>query len=290
MSIIQFLGAIELGLIFGLIGMAVFITFRVSDFPDLTVDGTFPLGAATSAALILHGVNPWLATLIAIAAGAVAGMATAYLHVRWKIMPLLAGIIIMTALYSINLRIMGQPNIAIFNEPTLFNNTLPIIATLVIAVSIVAALIIYFLATEYGLALRASGMNKRVSKSLGIHVNKATIISLAISNGIVALAGALYAQSQGFADISMGTGIIIVGLAAVIIGQTLVRTRQIAWLVISCILGAIIYRLAVALALNSHVFGLQASDLNALTALVVILTLIIPTIKREMSEKRGSLS
>lgn len=290
MNIIQLLGAVELGLIFGLIGMAVFITFRVSDFPDLTVDGTFPLGAAVAGTLILHGLNPWLATFFAIAAGALAGALTAYLHVRWKIMPLLAGIIIMTALYSINLRIMGQPNIAIFNEPTLFNNTLPIIATLVIAVSIVAALIIYFLATEYGLALRASGMNKRVSKSLGIHVNKATIISLAISNGIVALAGALYAQSQGFADISMGTGIIIVGLAAVIIGQTLVRTRQIAWLVISCILGAIIYRLAVALALNSHVFGLQASDLNALTALVVILTLIIPTIKREMSEKRGSLS
>ena len=290
MSMIQLIGALELGIIFGLIGMAVFITFRVSDFPDLTIDGTFPLGAATSAALIVYGMNPWLATACAIAAGALAGMATAYLHVRWKIMPLLAGIIIMTALYSINLRIMGQPNIAIFDHPTVFDIGLPILVTLSIAAVSVAACIIYFLATEYGLGLRASGMNKRVSLALGIHVNKATIVSLAMSNGFVALAGALYAQSQGFADISMGTGIIVVGLAAVIIGQTLIRTRKIAWLVIACILGAIIYRLAIALALNTHALGLQASDLNALTAIVVILTLIIPAIKKEISEKRGALS
>ena len=286
MNIIQLLGAVELGLIFGLIGMAVFITFRVSDFPDLTVDGTFPLGAAVAGTLILHGLNPWLATFFAIAAGALAGALTAYLHVRWKIMPLLAGIMVMTALYSINLRIMGRPNIAIIDHPTVFIDAMPIILLMAIIVFMVAGVLIYFLATEYGLSIRASGMNKGVSLAQGVRVNRATLISLAISNALVALAGALYAQSQGFADITMGTGTIIVGLAAVIIGQTLVRTSRIAFAILSCILGAIIYRLAIALALNSNALGLEASDLNAITALVITITLIIPTLKREISERR----
>lgn len=281
MNLVQFLGAIEVGLIFGLIGMAVYLTFRVSDFPDLTVDGSYPLGAAVVAVLLTNGWNPLFATLMAIAAGAGAGLFTAYLNVRWKILGLLAGILTMTGLYSINLRIMGKPNIALLNETTLFNifGIHPLIV-LVFIVLLVFALLAYFLNTEFGLGLRASGMNPRVSRAYGIHVNRMSLLSLALSNGLVALAGALFAQLYMFADVSMGIGTIINGLAAVIIGETLIRTRSVTLAIFACIIGAIIYRFAMALALNAHAIGLAASDLNLIASVLVIVTLIIPKLKR----------
>lgn len=281
MNLVQFLGAIEVGLIFGLIGMGVYLTFRVSDFPDLTVDGSYPLGAAVVAVLLTHGWNPLLATLVAIAAGAAAGLFTAYLNVRWKILGLLAGILTMTGLYSINLRIMGKPNIALLSETTLFNliDIHPLIV-LAFIVLLVFALLAYFLNTAFGLGVRASGMNPRVSRAYGIHVNRMTLLSLALSNGLVALAGALFAQLYMFADVSMGIGTIINGLAAVIIGETLIRTRSVTLAIFACIIGAIIYRSAMALALNAHAIGLAASDLNLIASVLVIVTLILPKLRR----------
>jgi len=288
MSTIQMLGALELGLIFGLIGIAVFLTFRISNFPDLTVDGSFPLGAAVAASMIIAGVNPWLATFCACLAGAMVGFVTAYLSIRWKIMGLLASILTMTALYSINLRVMGRPNLALLTEPTIFsmNYGLSVLTTMVLIILAVLTILIYFLVTEYGLALRAAGMNARVSLAQGFSASQATGVSLALSNALVALAGSLFAQSQGFADISMGPGTIVIGLAAVIIGETLVRHRSIYITLVACVLGATLYRFAIAFALNGGDLGLRASDLNLITALLVIITLAVPTLKREWQRRR----
>ena len=279
MNSIQFLGALELGLLYGLVTLGVYITSRAINFPDLTVDGTFPLGAAVAASLIVQGTDPILATLAATIAGALAGVVTGYLHVKWKILGLLAGILTMTALYSINLRIMGKPNIALLTEPTIFgywvgNHTT--LWTIFGIVLITVLLLNRFLISHFGLALRAIGINPKVSSSYGINVGKMIIIGLAISNGFVALAGALFAEAHGFADISMGTGTLIAGLASVIIGETLFGNNK-TWVVLfSCILGSILYRLAIALALNTQIAGIQASDLNLITAILVVFAMLVP--------------
>jgi len=284
-NLIQFLGAIEMGLIFGLIGMAVYLTFRVSDFPDLTVDGSYPLGAAVASVLIINGHNPLLATFIAMLAGGLAGLFTAYLHVRWKILGLLASILTMTALYSINLRIMGRPNIALLGENTLFNNAISPLILLAGIVILVFILLSYLLNTQWGLGLRASGMNSRVSQAYGINVKYMQLYSLGLSNSLVALAGALFAQLNLFADVSMGVGTIINGLAAVIIGETLIKMRGVMFALAACILGAIIYRFAIALALNAQGIGLNAADLNLIASAIVIATLVLPKLKNELLRK-----
>lgn len=293
MNMIQFFGALELGLILGLVAIGVYLTFRVINFPDLTVDGSYPLGAAVSSSLIIQGTHPLLATLVAILAGAMAGLFTGILHVRWKILGLLAGILTMTALYSINLRIMGKPNIALLNEATLFPMVdgnllvLPILILIVIAVVMILA---WFLSSQFGLALRATGINPRVCPSYGINVGRMTLIGLALSNGLVALAGALFTQIQGFADVSMGTGTLIVGLASVIIGETLFHTRNIVMILFSAVLGSILYRLVIAMALNIHGIGLQTSDLNLITSALVIIALLSPKIKQRFSLYRRAAS
>lgn len=284
MNLVAFFGAIEIGLVFGLVAVGVFLSFRVLSFPDLTVDGSFPLGAAVTAALIVGGVDPFLATVIAFGAGALAGLVTAGLNLRFGILHLLASILTMIALYSINLRIMGRPNVALIGEPTVLtpfeglglrNMYLrPLVAGIVLA--IVACLVARFLASDYGLAMRATGSNPRTARAQGVDTTRSTYAGMAISNALVALAGALFAQMNGFADVTIGTGTIVVGLAAVIVGEAIFGTRSIALWIAACVAGSIIYRLAVALALNAGFLGLNASDLNLVTALLVAVALILP--------------
>jgi len=284
MSQIAFLGALELGLIYGLVALGVFLSFRVLSFPDLTVDGSFPLGAAVAASAIVAGIDPYPATFLALLAGALVGLVTAVLNVRFGILHLLASILTMIALFSINLRIMGRPNIALLTEPTVLTPLatlglwLPVLKVLVVGIVALAAalLLIRFLASDYGLAMRATGANPRMAQAQGVQTGRTILVGMALSNALVALAGALFAQTAGFADISIGTGTIVVGLAAVIVGETVLPARHIGTVVLACLFGSILYRLAVALALNSDVLGLTASDLNLVTAVLVGLALILP--------------
>jgi putative ABC transport system permease protein len=279
MNSLQLLGALEIGLIYALVAIAVYISFRLIDFPDLTVDGSFTLGASVAACMISAGYSPILSTIVAISCGMLAGFITGYLHVKWHIMGLLAGILSMTALYSVNLRIMGKPNISIINDMTLFHYGSVIIVSAIVVICTIL-LLSWLLATDFGLSIRAVGTNSRVSLAYGISVGKMKIFTLALSNGLVALAGALFAQSQGFADITMGTGTIIVGLAAVMIGEAICQPQKLLYAFIACVIGSILYRTVIALALQSYEIGLQASDLNFITATLVTITMILPTLKK----------
>ena len=273
-----------------------FISFRLLRFPDLTVDGSFPLGGAVCAILISTGTNPWLATLAATAAGAAAGLITGWLNVRLKIMDLLASILMMIALYSINLRIMGGPNVPLINDPTLFTQLQPagmddyLARPLLLAVVVVAAklLLDWFFATERGLAIRATGSNARMARSQGVNTGAMVLLGMAVSNALVGLAGALFAQTQGGADISMGIGTIVIGLAAVIVGESILPSRRMVLATLAVIIGAIVYRFFIALALNSDFIGLKAQDLNLVTAVLVTVALVVPQIKRKLAAKRRS--
>ena len=291
MSLIASLGAIEIGLIFGLVALGVFLSFRIINFPDLTVDGSFPLGGAVAAALIVAGWNPLAATAAALLAGGLAGMLTAWINVRLRIMQLLASILVMIALYSVNLRIMGKPNVALINDATVFSMAefggLPdywLKPLVLLAIVIAAKLLIdLFFASEVGLAMRATGSNPRMARAQGISTDKLTVWGLALSNALVALAGALFVQTQGGADISMGIGTIVIGLAAVIIGETILPARSLVITTLACILGAVLYRFFIALALNSDFIGLKAQDLNLVTAVLVALALLVPGYKRKLA-------
>ncbi|MDP9607668.1 UNVERIFIED_ORG: putative ABC transport system permease protein [Variovorax paradoxus] len=296
MTLIALLGSLEIGLIFALVALGVFISFRVINFPDLTVDGSFPLGGAVAATLLVAGWNPVAATAAAFAAGALAGLTTGWLHVKLKIMQLLAGILVMIALYSINLRVMGKPNQPLLDTPTVFSflpsGMLPgpwvtPVVLLVITLVVKFSLDWYF-ASEAGLAMRATGGNPRMARSLGVSTDRLSLVALALSNGIVALAGGLFAQSQGGADVSMGIGTIVIGLAAVIIGETILPGRSIAIATWGCIVGAVLYRMLIALGLNSDFIGLQAQDLNLVTALLVTIALVMPASKRFLKRRRAA--
>lgn len=280
MNQLQLIGAIEIGLIYSLVAIGVYITFKIIDFPDLTVDGSFTTGAAVSAAMIIAGWDPYMAIVVSMIAGAIAGIITGYLNVRWQILGLLASILTMTALYSINLRIMGRPNIAIMDSMSIFNSG-HVIGTILIILLIVVALISKFFATEIGLAIRAIGINQKICAAYGVNTGAMKIIALAISNAIVALAGSIFAQSQGFADISMGTGTIIVGLASVIIGDAIIHPDRIITALITCSVGSILYRIVIGFALNASDLGLEASDLNLLTALIVAVTMVLTRLKKK---------
>jgi len=293
MSWFSLFGALEIGLIFSLVGLGVFISFRLLRFPDLTVDGSFPLGGAVCAILIAHEVNPWFSTLAATFAGAAAGLLTGWLNVRLKIMDLLASILVMIALYSINLRIMGGPNVPLINEPTLFSLLQiegiaeHIMRPLLLLVIVIVAkcLLDAFFATERGLAIRATGSNARMARAQGVNTNGMILLGMAISNALVALAGALFAQTQGGSDISMGVGTIVVGLAAVIVGESILPARRMIWLTLAVVLGAVLYRFFVALALNSDFIGLKAQDLNLVTAVLVTVALVIPLLKQHLRKR-----
>lgn len=296
MSLFSFLGTLEIGLIFGLVAMGVYLTFRVLDFPDLTVDGSFTLGAAVTAALIVAGVNAYLATLMGFFAGAAAGLVTAWLNLRFNILHLLASILTMTALYTINLRVMGKPNLALIMEPTVLTpfeglgipNMYLKLIFVAVCVLIVGMLLALFMKTQYGLAMRAVGANKRMAQANGIVVKEKVYVGLALSNGLVALGGALFAQTNGFADSTMGIGTIVVGLAAVIVGETLLGSRRMMVIIFSCIIGSIIYRLAISFALNADFLGFNASDLNLITACLVGLALVLPQLRKEWKAKKAA--
>jgi len=297
MSLFSFLGTLEIGLIYGLVAIGVYLTFRILDFPDLTVDGSFTLGAAVTATLIVMGVNVFLATLAGTIAAACAGLVTAWLNLRFDILHLLASILTMTALYTINLRVMGKPNVALIMEPTILTPFegmfgLPDMYMRVIFVAVCAVigalLVAWFLKTQYGLAMRAVGSNKRMAQVNGIVVKEKVYAGLALSNGLVGLAGALFAQTNGFADSTMGIGTIVVGLAAVIIGQSLFASRSMYVIVLSCIVGSVLYRIAVSMALNADFLGFSASDLNLITAVLVALALIFPKLRNEWKAKSAA--
>lgn len=287
MSEVAFLGAVELGLVFALVALGVFLSFRVLDFPDLTVDGSFPLGAAVAATLIVSGADPWLATLAAVLAGAAAGLVTAVLSVRFGILHLLAGILTLIALYSVNLRVMGRPNVAILMQDTVLTpfyglglpETLARPLAIALAVTVVVALLAAFLNSGLGLAMRATGANPRMARAQGVSTGVQVAAGIALSNAVVALGGALFAQANGFADVTAGAGTIVVGLAAVIVGETVVRTRSLLWALVGCVLGSVLYRLAVQAALSAESIGLMASDLNLVTAVLVAAALVLPRIR-----------
>lgn len=295
MSLFSLLGAVEIGLIFSLVALGVYISFRLLRFPDLTVDGSFPLGGAVCAILISQGTNAWLATLAATAAGAIAGLVTGWLNVKLKIMDLLASILIMIALYSVNLRIMGGPNVPLINDPTLFLILQPegmadyVARPLILLVIVIAAKLCldWFFATERGLAIRATGSNARMARAQGVNTGAMVLLGMALSNALVGLAGALFAQTQGGADISMGIGTIVIGLAAVIVGESILPSRRIIYATLAVVLGAIVYRFFIAAALNSDFIGLKAQDLNLVTAVLVTVALVIPQLKRKMAGRKG---
>lgn len=288
MSQIALWGAVELGLVYAFVALGVYLAFRVLDFPDLTVDGTFPLGAAVTAVLIMAGVNPWLAALVAMLAGALAGLVTAALNVRFKILNLLASILTMIALFSVNLRVMGRPNVALLSVDTMltpfYGNGLRdfmVRPMFLLVLAIVALIIVWrYLESDAGLAMRATGANARMARAQGINTDRQIYLGIALSNALVALGGALFAQTNGFADVTSGVGTIVVGLAAVIIGETLFGTRRILIALIGCVVGSIVYRIAIQLALSSDSLGLQASDLNLVTAVLVTFALVLPRLKR----------
>lgn len=295
MTLYALLGAAEIGLLFGLVALAVYLSFRVLNLPDLTVDGTFPLGAAVAAALISHQVDPFAATALAVLAGVAAGSATAVLSLRFGILHLLASILVMIALFSINLRIMDRPNIALIGERTVLTAAeghglaAPwLLPTVFLAVLIaVSALLWLFLTSQLGLAMRAVGANPRMAAANGIDTARLTTLGLGISNGLVALAGALFAQSQGAADVSMGIGTIVIGLASVIVGDSLIGSRTVLQAVAAACVGSVLYRLVIALALNADVVGLKAQDLNLVTAVLVVVALVLPRFRRRLRSGRG---
>ena len=261
------LGTIEQSFIFAIMVLGVYISYKILDFPDMTVDGSFPLGAAVSAALIVKGVNPLIALVVAMLAGAVAGLITGMIHVKLKVTNLLAGIIVMTGLYSVNLRIMGKSNIPLFSVKHLFNGNMIPIVTLVILLILAKITIDYLLKTKFGFALKALGDNETLVISLGIDEKKLKIYGLMIANSFVALSGAILAQYQGFADVGMGTGTIITGLASIIIGEAIFKKRSFISMSMTVILGTIIYRTIIAMSLK---LGMNASDLKLITSILVV--------------------
>ncbi|MGE5590707.1 MAG: ABC transporter permease [Bacillota bacterium] len=265
--------------------LGVYLSFRVLNFADLTVDGSFPLGGAVAATLLVTGVNPALATLAGFGAGLLAGGATAFLATKARIAPLLAGILTMTALYSINLRVMGRANVQLLRRTTVVSlvqeralgGDYAVLLFLAAAALALAFVLWWFLRTSLGSALRALGDNEDMIRSLGVDTDLAKVLGLALSNGLVALSGALVAQYQGFADVGMGIGTIVAGLASVIVGEVLVGDATVGRALAGVVAGSVVYRLAVFGALR---VGFAPTDLKLMTALLVILALATPRLKR----------
>ena len=279
--------ALEQGLVFGIMALGVYITFQVLDFPDLTVDGSFPLGAAISAKIIYSGGHPIIAIIWAIIGGALAGGLTAFFHTRLKFTNLLSGILTMTLLYSVNLRIMGKSNIPLLGKVTILDNIKNLFPTLsidqltpLLFLFIILAVKIsldYFLSTEIGMAIRATGDNEQMIRSQGVDTKLTKVYGLCLSNALVALSGSLFAQYSGFADVGMGIGTIVAGLASVIIGNSIIKSGGIVWMTTGVIFGSIVYRTTVMIALRyGYRFGFQPGDLKLISVVLVVLALILP--------------
>lgn len=275
--------SIELGLLYALMALGVYITFRILNFPDLTVDGSFTTGGAIATLMISNGYPPLLATACAFIGGLLAGFCTGLLNTKGRINGLLAGILMMIALYSINLRIMGKPNISLLRIDTLFTNISSVMLMMIIVVIVFKLLLDWFLYTDFGLALRATGDNARMIRSFGANTHTTTIVGIGLANALVALSGSLVAQHQGFADGTMGVGMIVIGLASVIIGETLFGSRTVIIATLSVVLGSIVYRLVVAYALQ--VRWLDASDMKLITAVIVIIALTLPIIRGSLKQR-----
>jgi putative ABC transport system permease protein len=295
-------GAWTIGLILALLALGVFISFRVFHFPDITADGSITLGASVAAVLLLQGTNPLVASAAGFCGGLAAGATTGVLHTKFRINPLLSGILVMTALYSVNLHVMGKSNVPLLSATTLTSyveaiatgllhgrTTLDVfgwdvaprdagaLVLMLVIVSLVAAAVYVFFRTNLGTAMRATGQNPQMSQALGVDVGNMTIIGLALANGLVALSGALLAQYQGFADVQMGIGMVVWGLASVIIGEALVGTQQIGLVITGAVMGSVLFRLLVATALRA---GLSPNDLKLITAAFVFVALIVPELVR----------
>ena len=293
MNLLQVLASntFEQGLLFAFLGFGVLLTFRFFRFPDLTAEGSYPLGGAVVAALLVAGVNPFAATVGAALAGAGAGILTALIHTRLRVNAIIAGIIVMTAVYSVNLRVMGRANTPLLSTRSVFGdivaglnaigipaveNAATNIAILSVFVVIVALLLAAFLRTDLGLAVRATGENETMIRALGVDTDWTKIVGLGLSNFLIALSGALVAQNHGFADIGMGIGILVTGAAAVLIGEAIFGDRTIGWWIAAALVGVLIYRLLVVLALY---VGLQPTDLKLITAVLLLAALALPKLR-----------
>ena len=286
-----FVNMFEQGLLFAFLGFGVLITFRFFRFPDLTAEGSYPLGGAVAATLLVGGVNPFLATAAAALAGATAGIATALVHTKFRINNIIAGIVVMTALYTVNLRVMGRANLSLLATPSIFEDVakalnvlgLPVrdgaamtIAVTAVLVAFGAVALAWFMRTDLGLAVRATGENETMIRSLGVNTDTTKIIGLALSNAAIALSGALVAQNHGFADIGMGIGILVTGAAAVLIGQAIFGDGSIGRWIVAALVGVLIYRLLVAAALR---VGMQPVDLKLITAVLLLAALALPQMR-----------
>lgn len=288
------LSTVSQGLLWAIMALGVFLTFRVLDIADLSVEGTFPLGAAVAATLIDAGHSVWFAMLIALIAGCIGGTVTALLTTKLKIPALLSGILTMIGLYSVNLMIMGKANVPLLRAETVFTLTedlfgvSSVVATLIvglIATTVVGLIMYWFFGTVLGTAIRATGCNPQMARAQGINTNVMVILGLLISNGLVALSGALVAQSNGFADVGMGTGTIVIGLASVIIGEVLFGTRSFKNWLISVVLGSVVYRAVIAIVLE---LGMPPNDLKLFTAVLVAIALSLPLIKNKFAIMKRS--
>lgn len=285
------IGALELGLLYGVMALGVYLTFRVLNFPDLTVDGSFTTGAATAAVAILAGIPPIVATAAGFATGFVAGVITGLLHTKGKIDGLLAGILTQIGLWSINLRIMDSANIPLLREDTLFTaakendliGSWAGVGIFAVGVSILAVIVWWYLRTDYGLATRATGDNPQMITSFGVSTDNTKIVTLALSNGLVGMCGALVGQYQGFADISMGIGLIVVGLASVILGQAILGQRVLLVAIFAVVIGAVLYRLIIFMALSA---GLNPNDMKLVSAVLVVIALLVPTVRQKLGLRR----
>jgi len=265
-------GVLEQGFIFCIMALGVYITFKILNFPDLTVDGTFPLGASVTAVLLLKDVNPWLACITSVLAGMIGGLITGVLHVKFKISNLLSGILVMLALYSVNLRIMGKANTPFFNERTIFSTNMPSLLVVVILGLFIKFLLDIIFKTKFGFILRATGDNPNMVTSLGIDIGLIKILGIMMANGLVALSGSVMAQYQRFSDVGMGTGVMIMGLASIIMGESILRAMPMKFGTSCAIIGSLLYKGSIALALKA---GLPATDLRLITSVIVITALVL---------------
>ncbi|MEG2483024.1 MAG: ABC transporter permease [Lachnospiraceae bacterium] len=285
--------AISQGILWGVMTLGIYITFKILDIPDMTCDGSFALGGCVSATLILKGMNPFLTLIISIIAGMIAGSITGLLHTKLKIPAILAGILSMIALYSINIRIMGGPNNSLLGMNTIFTKIIDSVGTSQAVTMLIIGLILtvlvifilyWFFGTEIGSAIRATGNNPYMVRAQGTNTDTTIIIGLVISNGLISLSGALVGQSQGYSDVKMGTGAIVIGLASIVIGEVIFGKRfNFAYILLSVVLGSVIYRMIIALVLY---LGLSTDDMKLITAIIVAIALGIPTLKKKLSARR----
>ncbi|WP_273707496.1 ABC transporter permease [Leuconostoc mesenteroides] len=276
------------GLLWAVLGVALFLTFRILNFPDMTVEGSFPLGASTAVAMIAHGIDPFIATIAAFLVGTIAGLITGLLYTKGKIPILLSGILVMTATLSINLRIMGSANISLLNQKSIFSikilQHLPkyfdsVFLGLVI-IAVITAGLIFFLQTELGQAFIATGDNPNMAQSIGIQTDRMTIMGLMLSNGLIAFGGAVIAQNNGYADINMGIGIIVIALASIIIGEVVFGELTLNERLVAVIVGSILYRLVLLAVLR---LGFSTNDMNLISAIVLAAAMILPQLRHALN-------